>query len=73
MEKLLLVNIIKDKLHEALQESYRFQAQIKEAKTRIKKNFYLRKLKKNNKEIMRLLVACEKLNPKNANEQPNIE
>lgn len=73
MEKLSLVDIIKGELQQAMQQSHKYQTLINDAKTHIKKDFYLRKLKKNNKEVMRLLVAFEKLKIKNTNEQRNSE
>lgn len=69
-----LKDIVSAELAEVAKISLEYKQKMEEAKTQIKRDYYRRKMTKNNKEIMRLLVAANKLNDnKNVSEQSSLQ
>lgn len=56
-----LIDVVAAELHDLQNESMNFRKKIDEAKTQVKRQYYKKKLRKNNKRMMNMLVAFEKL------------
>jgi len=56
-----MIDVVAAELQDLQQQSVSFRESIDTAKTAAKKNYFKKKLRKNNKRMMNMLVAFEKL------------
>lgn len=68
-----MIDIVAAELQDLQADSLRFRDAIETAKTNAKKNLYRKKLKKNNKKMMNMLVAFDKLRGKEASTATDAE
>lgn len=66
-EKVTLKDVVLAEVQELVKTSKELQQNIKEAKTGVKSEYFRKKLKKNNERLMEMLIALEKLNHKEEN------
>lgn len=68
-----MIDIVAAELHDLQQYSLKFRTAMDNAKTKAKKTYYQKKLKKNNKKMMNMLVAFEKLRGREADTSADAE
>lgn len=62
-------DIVRNEVQQLMATSKEYREKIDDAKTKTKKDWYLKKLKKNNTRLLNVLVAIEKV--RKAKESPN--
>lgn len=68
-----MIDVVAAELNELQSDSLKFRTAIDEAKTKAKKDYFKKKLKKNNKRMMNMLVAFEKLRGRSISTVPDAE
>lgn len=58
----IVVDALNSELRELAQKSKQYNAQIKQAKTRVKKDYFTKKLRKNSTKIADVLMALQRVN-----------
>jgi hypothetical protein len=61
-----MIDIVSAELRDLQADSLKFREQITNAKTSVKRKYFEKKLKKNNKRMMNMLVAFDKLRGRHA-------
>jgi len=62
-----LIDVVSAEINNAIATSLSLKKQIKESKTTIKREFYKKKLKKNNQDLIQMLFAFDKLEQQRKN------
>jgi hypothetical protein len=68
-----MIDIVAAELTDLQATSLTFREKVEGAKTNAKRQYFMKKLKKNNKKMMNMLVAFEKLRGKEVSTETNAE
>jgi len=68
-----MIDVVAAELRELQDDSLRFREAVTGAKTSAKRKYFLKKLKKNNKKMMNMLVAFDKLRGREADTSTDAE